>query len=228
MPDRKPNYRVSGLVEMLGSANAAELLAVGMERRLPAHSVLFHEGDPGDRFVVLLEGRVKAVSWSVDGREILLNVQGPGESMGLPSAIDGGGRSASVVAIESVRYISITTEQFRAFVGSHPELAFVFMRDLVNSFRRTNRKQVEFGSLGTLGRVARQLAVLTEDFGDAIEDGYGIDLPLSHQDLANWTGSSREAVGKAMQQLERLGYVRAAGRKRIDVLNLEGLRVVGD
>mgnify|MGYP003327296855 FL=1 len=217
-----------GLLGALGRADADALSSLGVERRLPANSVIFHEGDAGDRFVVLLEGRVKATTYSLDGREVLLNIQGPGEAVGLAGAIDGGGRSASVIAIDAVRFVSISTEQLREFVHADPDRAFIVMEELVAWFRRANRRQVEFGTLGALGRVARQLAFLADDFSEPSAEGLALTIPVSHQDLANWVGASREAVGKAMQQLERLGALTTTGRRKLVVLDVEILRTVGE
>ena len=217
-----------GLLGALGPDDARILQALGVERRLPAGSVLFHEGDPGDRFALLLDGRVKAATYSLDGREILLNVQGPGEAVGLAAAIDGSGRTASVIALDAVRVSMVTTAQLEEFVAGAPDRAFVIMRELVAWFRRANRRQVEFGSLGTLGRVARQLAFLADDFSEPSADGLAITIPISHQDLANWVGASREAVGKAMAQLERLGHVVTTGRRRLVVTDVDALRIVGE
>jgi CRP/FNR family transcriptional regulator, cyclic AMP receptor protein len=217
-----------GLLGRLSPAAAAAMSERGVRRRLPAGSVLFHEGDPSDRFVVLLQGRVKASSWSLDGREVLLNLQGPGEAVGLPGAVDGGVRASSVTAIEPIEFFSITSPQLRAYLTEFPEAAIPLMEELCDLFRRSNRKQLDFGTLGALGRTARQLAALADDFGEPAPTG-GIDiaLPLTHQDLAAWVGTSREAVGKAMQQIERMGLV-SSRRRHVTVLDVDALRTIGE
>jgi CRP/FNR family transcriptional regulator, cyclic AMP receptor protein len=217
-----------GLLGRLPPSAAEALTGRGLRRRLPAGSVLFHEGDPSDRFVVLVKGRVKASSWALDGREVLLNLQGPGEAVGLPGAVDGGVRTSSVTAIEPIDFFSITSPQLRAYLADFPEAAIPLMEELCDLFRRSNRKQLDFGTLGALGRVARQIAALADDFGEpSAAGGIDIALPLTHQDLAAWVGTSREAVGKAMQQLERMDLV-ATRRRHVTVLDLDALRTIGE
>ena len=217
-----------GLLSRLSPTAATALADRGVRRRLPAGSVVFHEGDPSDRFVVLLKGRIKASSWSLDGREVLLNLQGPGEAVGLPGAVDEGRRTSSVTAIEPIEFFSVTSTQLREFLTEYPESAIPFMEELCDLFRRSNRKQLDFGTLGALGRVARQLAALADDFGEpAATGGTDIALPLTHQDLAAWVGTSREAVGKAMQQLERMELV-TTRRRHVTVLDVAVLRTIGE
>ncbi len=215
---------VPNFLELLSPADANDVLALGVRRRLPARSILFHEGDEGTACAIVTEGRLKASYWSADGREVLLNVHRPGEAVGVVSVIDGDVRTASVSALEPVDIVMVPREALLELSSQRPAVAFALMNELCHLFRTSNRKQLDFGTLDTLGRVARQLATLAESFGEAHPDGLLIDLPLTQQDLANWVGASREAAGKAMQHLERLGYVSSPRRRQVVVRDLDALR----
>jgi CRP-like cAMP-binding protein len=83
---------------------------------------------------------------------------------------------------------------------------------------------VEFVALDATGRVARRLVGLAEEFGTPGADGsVHIDVPITQDDLAGWTGSSREAIAKALSALRSRGLV-TTSRRSITVLDLEGLR----
>ena len=81
---------------------------------------------------------------------------------------------------------------------------------------------MEFGTHDTLGRVARRLVELTGRYGEADGDGLRITLPLSQEELAGWTGSSREAVVKALRTMRSRGWI-ATARREIRVLDLDAL-----
>jgi CRP/FNR family transcriptional regulator len=99
-------------------------------------------------------------------------------------------------------------DDLEVFLKEHPGAAFPVITSVCRLFRRANRKQLDFGSLDTQGRVARQLSALAEEFGVPDDEGnIRIDLPLTHADLAAWVGSSREAVGRAVQRLRTLGVI---------------------
>ena len=71
--------------------------------------------------------------------------------------------------------------------------------------------------------MAARLVELAERYGEPAARGLRIGLPLSQEELAGWTGSSREAVSKALQTLRNVGWV-VTERRRITVLDLEALR----
>jgi CRP/FNR family transcriptional regulator, cyclic AMP receptor protein len=84
-------------------------------------------------------------------------------------------------------------------------------------------QEVQFATHDVVGRVAHRLAELTERYGVASAEGIVLDVPLSQEELASWTGASREAVNKALQVLRSLHMIET-GRRRLTVLDAEGLR----
>lgn len=158
-----------------------------------------------------------------DGKEVVLAFRGPGDLLGELSAIDGQPRSASVEAIESVEALAIATADFRAFLVEHPEIALMLLEKLSRRLRDADRKRVEYGAHDTVGRVAARLLELADEYGEEDARGISIGLPLSQEELAGWTGSSREAVSKALRTLRGAGWV-VTERRRITVCDPEALR----
>jgi CRP/FNR family transcriptional regulator, cyclic AMP receptor protein len=99
----------------------------------------------------------------------------------------------------------------------------VLLRSLAQRFRDADRRRVEFASAQTLGRVAARLLELADRHGESDGETIVITLPISEEELAGWTGSSREAVAKALATLRDFGAIRAE-RRRITVLDPEGLK----
>jgi len=216
----------TGKYGFLGTLTPEEhdtLLAQGRKRRYTAGDTLFHEGDASDWVAVLLGGRVKVSYFAESGTEVMLAVRDPGDLLGDLSALDGTPRSATVTAMEAVEALVLTAAAFRAFLQSYPRLALELVRSLVARLRDADVKRVEFGAYDSVGRVARRLVELTERFGRESSAGTVIDLPITQQELAGWTGTSRESVAKALQTLRRLEWV-DTGRKQLVVLDLEALR----
>jgi CRP-like cAMP-binding protein len=218
-----PEPIATGFLAALDDRERSDLLKRGGRRRYRRGAVVFHEGGGSDEIVVVLVGRVKVSTVTADGKEVVLAFRGPGDLLGELSAIDGEARSATVGALEAVEAAIVTANDFRAFLSAHPRVAILLLEMLARRLRDADRKRVEFGAHDTLGRVAARLVELAERYGEPVTGGVRITLPLSQEELAGWTGSSREAVGKALHALRGLGWVRTE-RRRITVLEMEPLR----
>jgi len=195
----------------------------GTVRRLRRGAYLFTEGEASAHVALVLSGRVKASSFTADGKEVVLALRGPGDLLGELSALDGGPRSASVAALEPVEALVVGAERFTTFLEEHPRVAVLLVQTLAGRIREADRKRIEFGAFDTTGRVARRLVELAERFGQPEDDGVRIDVPLSQEELAGWTGSSREAVSKALRSLRERGWIET-GRRAYIVRDLESLR----
>jgi len=207
----------------LTDAERAALVTQGRRRRLPRGAILITEGARSDAVYVVLSGHVKVYSTTERGGEVVLAVRGPGALVGELAAIDDEPRAASVCALEPIEVLAVPAEAFRQFLSANPGVMLTLMRMLTGRLRDADRKRVEFGAHDTLGRVAARLVELAERYGEPVGEGVRITLPLSQEELAGWTGSSREAVGKALHALRGLGWVRTE-RRRITVLEIEPLR----
>jgi CRP/FNR family transcriptional regulator, cyclic AMP receptor protein len=212
-----------GFVSTLGPGDFEALTAWGRGRRFRRGATLFNEGEDAGHVLIVRSGRVKISSYTFDGKEIVLAVRGPGELLGELSAIDGETRSATASAMEAVEVLAVPAEDFRAFLVTRPRVTVSLMQILSRKLRDADRKRIEFGAYDTVGRVCRRLVEMAERFGEQAGDGVRITLPLSQQELAGWTGSSREAVSKALQSLRGRGFIETA-RRGITVLDIEALR----
>jgi CRP/FNR family cyclic AMP-dependent transcriptional regulator len=210
-------------LDALTEEEAADLHAAGRRRAYGPGVTLFHEGDDSGPVVVILGGRVKVATLGGGGREAIIAVRGPGDLIGELSAIDGGPRSATVTTLEPAEVLLVPGSAFAALLERHLRIALVLLRMVAGRLRYADSQQAQFATQDVVGRVATRLLELGDRFGVAEDDRIVIELPISQEELAAWTGSSREAVSKALQQLRAL-HVLETGRKRITVLDADALR----
>jgi CRP/FNR family cyclic AMP-dependent transcriptional regulator len=190
-------------------------------------SALFHERQISDRVVVILSGCVKLSRVSEVGTEVVFAIRDAGDLLGEQSAIDGEPRAATAIALEPVEALVVPTRDFIAFLEEKPRAALQITRMLSRRLRDADRKRFEFASQDSVGRVAARIVELAERFGSPVEGGVQIDLPISQEELAGWTGCSREAVSKALQTLRAPGWIETR-RRHITVLDLEAVRRRGE
>jgi CRP-like cAMP-binding protein len=202
----------------LGDADREELLALGHRRRYRRGATLFSEGDHSTHVVLILSGEVRVSYMTDSGREIFFATKGVGDLLGELSAIDGRPRSATAMTLGPTELMVIDGADFMGFVSSHPQASLLLLRMLGARLRDADRRQVEFGALDTVERVARRLLELAPA-GAADEE---VLIPISQQELAAWTGSSREAVNKALAVLRGPGWV-ATRRGGVVLLDRSGL-----
>ena len=210
----------------LASLSADEqdaLRSRGTVRSFPRGVALFHERQAADRVVVLLEGCVKLSCLSDEGKEVVLAIRGPGDLLGELSAIDGEPRSATATALEPVEVLAVAASDFRRFLEEHPRAAIALIVMLSRRLRDADRKRVEFAAEDTMTRVAARIVELSERFGGEGSEGLEIELPISQEELAGWTGCSRDSVVKALQSMRGLGWIETQ-RRRILVRDVDALR----
>jgi CRP/FNR family transcriptional regulator, cyclic AMP receptor protein len=214
-------------MKRLSPADAEALERLGTTRKFGVRQALGHEGQVPDRVFVVRSGWVKVCSTTADGKEVILAVRGPGDLVGEQSALDEHPRSASLVALAaSVEVVVITATAFRAFLGEHPEAAHALLVTLSERLRQSDAGLVKHVALTTWSRVALCILEVAERFGEP--DGEAVELRLlTQEEIAAWTGSSLESVGRALQMMRQLKWIQTGPRK-IRVLELEALRRAGE
>jgi CRP-like cAMP-binding protein len=210
-------------LDALSEEQVRDLLDHGVRRRYSRGTTLFHEGDPAGNVVVLLAGRAKVSSTTPTGKEVVLSFRGPGEILGEVSAVDGGTRSATVSALEPIEALVVTATDFNRFLAANEGVALAILCIIARRLRDADRQRVEFASYDTIGRIGRRLVDLASEYGVEGAHGIEIDLHLSQEELAGWTGASREAATKALQVLRELGWIETR-RRCITVVDLDALR----
>jgi CRP/FNR family transcriptional regulator, cyclic AMP receptor protein len=210
-------------LDVLTESEAEDLRSIGRPRSYGAGVTLFHHGDDLGPVIVLLGGRVKVAAPSSAGREVIVAVRGPGDLLGEMSAIDGEPRSATVTTLEPVDALLVAGSTFAAFLERRPRVALVILRTVAERLRYADAQQADFATHDVVGRVAHRLVELCERFGEPGEGRIEVEIPLSQEELAAWTGASRVAVSKSLQLLRSLRILET-GRRHVTVLDLDALR----
>ncbi|HEY1966723.1 MAG TPA: Crp/Fnr family transcriptional regulator [Pseudonocardia sp.] len=210
-------------LQLLTPDERADLAQRARRRRWERDEIVLREDERSDWVLIVLTGWVKATRNTARGTEVLLAVRGPGALLGEFTAIDGRPHSATVTALDQLTGLVVPASGFSSFLQAHGRVSLMLMRVLVERMRDADLKRIEFGAHSTTGRVATRLIELAERFGQRTDTGVRIGVPLSQDELAGWTGSSREAVSKALGQLRAYGWI-STGRRQIVVHDLDALR----
>lgn len=211
------------LFERMSPEEREELRGMMSQTTLRRGEVLFNEGDSGDRLYILLTGKVKLGHTSVDGRENLLAVLGPGEVVGELTLFDPGPRSTTATAVATTELLALEHNQLMGFIDSHPTLAKDMLRALAVRLRRTNIALADLVFSDVPGRVAKTLLDLAERFGAPTEDGIHVPHDLTQEELAQLVGASRETINKSLAEFVSRGWIRLEGRA-VTLIDVERLK----
>jgi len=181
----------------------------GVARRYPKGSVLINEGDESDSLYVIVDGKVKVYLSDDSGKEVILRIQGSGEYFGELAIIDAAPRSASVITLEPTRVSVVTRAEFEQCMRENEDIALQLIRSLAARVRSLTENVRNLALLDVYGRVARTLLSLADDQGGE----QVISQRLTHQELANMVGASREMVSRIMKDLVEGGYIVVQDRR---------------
>lgn len=215
MLQRSPLFR--GLPE----ASLGRLAELAIQRGYRTGEVVFSQGDPGDALYAVVTGRIRISTGAADGREIFLNIMGPGDTFGEIALLDEGARTASATAIEASELVSIRREHFRALLQREPALALELLRLCGERLRWTSGLLEDAALLDAPARLAKRLLILGELHGK--RTAAGMALRISQEDLAGFLGLSRQAVNQQLQVWKAAGWI-ALGRGSVTVLDEAAIR----
>ena len=114
-------------------SSAADALRASMNLvKLRKGQSLFKEGDDGDHLFVVSSGKVKLGTKSVDGRESLLMILGPGDMFGELSLFDSGPRTATATAVTDSKLLALGQDKVIPWVKEHPEVSLQLLARLAD------------------------------------------------------------------------------------------------
>jgi CRP/FNR family cyclic AMP-dependent transcriptional regulator len=204
------SLKAVSLFATLSGQELARLADRATVRTFPKNTIVMTEGERSDSLYVILSGRVKVYVSDEHGKDLVLNVQGPGEYFG-ELALDEGPRTASVMTLEASKLAVIANEVLRAFLTSHPEAAVQLVRGLIGRVRRATESLKDLAQLDVYGRVAKLLLELARESDGRLV----IDQRLTHQDIADRVSASREMVSRILKDLATGGYVATEGGRLV-------------
>lgn len=177
-------------------------------RTLPAGVDLITAGAVGEVVYIILRGSVKVYTQQLDGSQVIVNILGPGETVGEMSLVEHETRSASVITLEPTTVLWMNQMQFEEALRTMPTLARNIMQILSRRVRSSTQQIRTLASLDVNGRVAQQLLTFADRYGRKLPDGsIYIPLRLPQGELAELVGASRKRVNQVMVLFKRAGWV---------------------
>ena len=212
------------LFRCLGPADFQLLEKRLVRRRYLGGQILFHMGDEGGSFHIIVRGRVKVTIPSSSGEELILAILATGDLLGELSLFDGKPRSATVQAVEETETLCLHREDLLALMRNRFGIVEKILEVLARRIRDTDRQLAESRFLDITTRLAKNILDLGDAFGVQVEGRTRIGVKVTQKDLASMIGATRESVNKQIKSLRTQGLIRI-DKGTIEILNCERLKL---
>jgi len=188
-----------------------------IEKLFGKDDYIFFEGDPSSWLGVVLEGRVKMIKHSGNGKDVVLDLIAPGEMLGEMAAFNGESRPATAQAMEPTVVASIHQDDYIRLLKQYPALALRAIEELGRRLREAQETIKSMAVERVERRIARVLLKLAATTGSSNEDGVVIELPLTRQDIAEMAGTTVETAIRTLSKFRKTGLIQTE-RGRVTIL----------
>ncbi len=203
----------------------AKLAVTATVQTFRSRQVIYLPGDKALGVHLLSTGRVKVSKVTRDGKELTLAYRTGGDFFGEACLLEAGPRAEMVEAMETTTTVAVEREALDRVVATHAPIARQLARLLMARQRdlETKLEQLVFKDVGS--KLADLLLKLGTEHGVQKRRGLVVDLRITHQEMANLIGATRETVSLTLSQFKRKGFIDTDGRKVI-LANRDSLRAL--
>lgn len=211
-----------GMFGMLPERELAELMRRSTIRNLRRREVIFRQGDPGGTVNLVLRGYVKMSKTLADGRDVVLEIAGPGEAFGEVAVLNKWAYENDATALSDCRLLSVDGRDFRRTFDNRPECFLTIMRLVSERLQRVTEQMVDALALSAQARLAKAIMLLGRLRSSSPGYGGKVQLTLSQTELGAMTGLTRESVNKHLGAWREAGWILLSDRS-VTLINVRAL-----
>lgn len=206
-PSVEALLRANPLFVRLSEPDRRRLADLSSVRSYARGDVVFHEGDDSEWLFTIAEGRIKVVKMLPAGKEMIVEILGPGDPLGTVAAYEARPYPASAVAMEEATCLALRRGPLFALLETSPTLTRGLLAGLSIRLVQLTQRLAEVTGSRVEERFAQLFLKLAERLGQRQAGSVFIPLHLSRQDLADLTGTTIETCIRVMSRWGREGVV---------------------
>lgn len=193
-------------IQLFSSLSDAELNQVCSKmpvKQFKKNEVILYEEDTNEYMYIILEGKVRIVQMTEDGKETILAMHKAGDFFGEMSLIDGKTMPATVMAVENSITSIISKKDFFSLIHAQPKVSEKLLEILCARLRESWERIQILNFKNASDRLKMLFLMLSEEYGKKTADGITLNIKLTHQDIANMTGITRETVTRVIDRWQK-------------------------
>lgn len=179
------------------------------------HEIILYEEDTNDYMYVILNGKVKVIQTTEDGKEIFLAMHQSDEFFGEMSLIDGKTSPATVIVTEDSTIAIISRKDFHLLINTQKKVFENLMLILCSRLRESWEKIQLLNLKNASQRIKILFLMLSDKYGKKTAEGVTLNIKLTHQEIADMTGMARETVTRVIDRWQKDGEINILKKKFI-------------
>ena len=176
-------------------------------KRYKKHEVILFEEDTTEYMYIILNGKTKVIQTTEDGKEILLAMHHSGEFFGEMSLLDGKTSPATVVAMEDSSVAIISRQEFYSLIRAQKRILDNLLLILCSRLRDSWEKIQLLNLKNASHRIKILFLMLSDKYGEKTAEGVTLNIRLTHQEIAEMTGMTRETVTRMIDKWQKDGEI---------------------
>lgn len=202
-------------IARLGKEERQELVKLGNRKHFLKDETICSLGTKNNEVFILVAGRVKIFELTADGKEVILWFCTGGELFGIADALTAneiGKRRINARSCGYTEVLSVNYSDFLRFLKEYPKVSLPLLQLLSYRLREISEVLTDVSSADVASRVIKLLHRLGERHGRKVENGIFLELPVTHQEMADMIGASRQTVTTVLGDLRRRGLIKMEHR----------------
>ncbi len=202
-------------IELFRSLTDEELRQIGNKivvKRFDKNEIILYEEDTSEYMYIILDGKVKVIQTTEDGKEIFLSMHQSGEFFGEMSLIDGKTSPATVIATARSTIAIMSKKDFYSLISTHRKLLHNLLFILCSRLRESWEKIQLLNLKNASQRIKILLLMLSDKYGAKTSEGITLNIKLTHQEIADMTGMTRETVTRVIDKWQKDGEINIKNR----------------
>ncbi len=209
------------IFQSLAAEEQRQLVQAAGHRHVTAGTMVFREGDPADRILVIHRGKVKLNHYSAEGKEYVLDIIGPGDIYGEQRLFSGQRQQVNAIALEAASFCEIHKRDIEALIMKDPTVGIRMLEELGAKYSRVSRLHEILSLNDAKGRLAGFLLHLSGEAGGKV-------IRIDRETISATINLRAETISRKLNDMEREGLLSIEGHKTIKVLKQEELQRIID
>jgi len=179
----------------------------------PRKAIIYYQNEPNDRLYIIISGQVKISKFTDDGKEVSVEILGDSEAFGYISLIEDKSCECTVTTLTKADILAVRKYEFLKLIRNYPIIINSLLKNACIRLRNAYNHIENISSSNAQKRIARILLELARQEGEYVNNVLIFNSHLTHQELGNLAGTSRETVTRALTYFKKNGYIKVARSK---------------
>ena len=224
--DRCSNQLCASKVPIFSNLDRGELIEI---IKMTGHKAfqkgedVFLEGMEANTLYIINEGKIKLFKYTKDGKEQIFNILSEGDFFGELNLFKDEEYTFNAEAIAPTKLCSLTKENMRDIILKRPEIALKILGIIGDRLSKLETLAANLATNDVDVRIASLIMELKDKYGYETKEGIEIKLPITREEMSNYTGVTRETISRKLKKFEEDGIIKLVGNKKILIVDEEGL-----